>query len=185
VFSKLWDVETSRRIYSKQLETLAQGYCQVLFNPVDENVILYATPGGAELFDLTSRRPITVLSGVSPWVSESDTPPHRLSISPDGATLAVSHYNNIQIWDIEAKELLATLEGHRLSVRQIRFLPDCQRIVTSSWDSTVRIWDISKVRISTEHKAEPLAITSSWLLAEDDVSNYTDLLAIFDTYKLF
>ncbi|KAF8833065.1 WD40 repeat-like protein, partial [Paxillus ammoniavirescens] len=43
--------------------------------------------------------------------------------------------------DLTAKPLM-TMSGHEERVRGIAYLPGGERIVTCSWDKTVRIWNV-------------------------------------------
>ena len=42
---------------------------------------------------------------------------------------------------IHTGQLLNTLEGHSANVTSVAFSPDGNRIVSGSYDSTVRVWD--------------------------------------------
>ena len=48
--------------------------------------------------------------------------------------------NIAKIWDAETGELLHNFEGHTSEVRSAIFSPDSLRVVTASYDGTVKIW---------------------------------------------
>jgi WD40 repeat protein len=50
---------------------------------------------------------------------------------------------NIQIWDVSAKTLLRTLEGHRDEIRILAASQDGAMLASGSTDKTVRIWQFS------------------------------------------
>ncbi|KAI8084760.1 WD40-repeat-containing domain protein [Halteromyces radiatus] len=52
--------------------------------------------------------------------------------------------NNVKIWDGTSGELLWTLEGHTLGVISVHFSTDGTRLVSSSIDSTLCIWDMTQ-----------------------------------------
>jgi len=65
-----------------------------------------------------------------------------MDLSPDGNRLATAcHDNTIRLYDVESKDLVFELKGHRSHVACVQFSPDGSRIASSSGDATVRIWD--------------------------------------------
>lgn len=51
----------------------------------------------------------------------------------------------IKIWELKSGELLQRLKGHKYSVEAIVITSDNQKIISGSRDSTIKIWDISKL----------------------------------------
>ena len=52
----------------------------------------------------------------------------------------------IEVWDIENETLLTTLFGHSSRIDDVQFSPDSTLILTSSFDETERLWDLSSGR---------------------------------------
>ncbi|HEX5950529.1 MAG TPA: WD40 repeat domain-containing protein, partial [Actinomycetota bacterium] len=48
---------------------------------------------------------------------------------------------SIPVWDVGTGELVATLGGHERQVSAVEFAPDGRRIVSGSFDGTLRTWD--------------------------------------------
>ena len=66
-----------------------------------------------------------------------------LSISPDDKWIAVGYGDCIcALWDIETQQLLSETPCHGNKVYDVKFLPNKNRLVTASLDSTIKIWDI-------------------------------------------
>jgi WD40 repeat protein/serine/threonine protein kinase len=61
--------------------------------------------------------------------------------SPDGRVVLTTAGPCVQLRDAESGRLLAQLQGHSEWIHDAAFSPDGQRIVTASYDGTVRIWD--------------------------------------------
>jgi serine/threonine protein kinase/WD40 repeat protein len=65
---------------------------------------------------------------------------------PDGTRLAVGTSRFIQLWDVEARSKLATLEGHVQQVASLAFHPDGTLLASQSWDGVLRLWDVATGR---------------------------------------
>jgi len=82
------------------------------------------------------------------------------ALSPDGASLYAGGYGrfieamsggrmieheHIRIWDLNTTTLRAEMRGHHDPVTSLSLSPDNRRLVSTSWDRTVRVWDLARV----------------------------------------
>ena len=65
---------------------------------------------------------------------------HSVSFSPNGKTLA-SNSSHVELWNVATGKKIATLRGHRSTIRSVSFSPD-GRILASGGD-TVKLWDVA------------------------------------------
>jgi serine/threonine protein kinase/WD40 repeat protein len=85
-------------------------------------------------------------------------------ISPDGEWIATDEENidtrMIEILSIEDGSRRALLTGHTDPVISAKFSPDGERLVTSSWDGTTRVWDADTGE-ELHHYSQPSTLLES------------------------
>ncbi|KAG6731247.1 hypothetical protein I3842_01G120000 [Carya illinoinensis] len=65
--------------------------------------------------------------------------------SSDGKLLAsAGHDKKVVLWNMETLQTDSTLEDHTLIITDVRFRPNSTQLATSSFDTTVRLWDAAK-----------------------------------------
>jgi WD40 repeat protein len=60
--------------------------------------------------------------------------------TPNGAYLAGAEDQIVRIWASDTGNEVCTLRGHAERVHQVAFSADTRRLVSSSWDKSVRVW---------------------------------------------
>jgi hypothetical protein len=65
------------------------------------------------------------------------------AFSPDGTLLAAVVEGTIRLWDVASGKELARFEGHESSISGLAFFPDGTKLASSSWDTTVLVWDLT------------------------------------------
>jgi len=96
-----------------------------------------------------------------------------IAFSANGELMATGSSDaQAKIWDAITGEILYTLSGHTLPVTAVAFDPTGTRLVTSGWDRTVRVWDITPSR-----EALFIPIGSPWSLRPSYSPDGTGLLA--------
>jgi len=68
-----------------------------------------------------------------------------ISISPDGTKAAIANYsenNVIYVWDLKLRTVIKRFKGHNKLVKDLKFSPDGNYLVSASEDETIKIWDI-------------------------------------------
>lgn len=78
-------------------------------------------------------------------------PVNSIAYSPDGSLLATvggdkgpqgEQSANVQLWDARTFQSKTSFAGHTETVSAVAFSPDGSRLATSSFDGTIRIWNL-------------------------------------------
>ncbi|KAI4337361.1 hypothetical protein L6164_015790 [Bauhinia variegata] len=83
--------------------------------------------------------------------------------SSDGKLLASGgHDKKAVLWHIDSLKQKTTLEEHSSLITDVRFSPSVARLATSSFDKTVRVWDVENpgysLRTFTGHSASVMSL---------------------------
>ncbi|EMD38762.1 hypothetical protein CERSUDRAFT_92799 [Gelatoporia subvermispora B] len=73
----------------------------------------------------------------------------QVVVSPKGDVVA-SVSDAVRIWNPRSRELLRILKNHNSPVTSICFAMNGLRLVSSSWDGTIRVWDAMTMTSKTE-----------------------------------
>ena len=142
---RVWDLERGTQLYILNKHTKK---VNALAITTDNTKLLSASNDKyIHVWDLIQGKCLTTLTGHTSYVN-------AIAISPTGNhAVSASSDNTIKIWDIatpfsnlntnEGMRLINTLYGHTDSVDKVLITPDGRRIVSTSNDKTIRIWDLT------------------------------------------
>lgn len=136
----IWDLNTLTEVSADYEEIHG-----VFFNDISK--VVFSSKGN--LVGVVSEGyNIVVKSVISPFVykifKESNQRIGDISYSPDGKYLVAANREepfDLSIWDIENEKIVHKLSGHSDSVFSVAYGYEGDFVASSSYDSTIRIWD--------------------------------------------
>ncbi|WJX11062.1 hypothetical protein P8452_01716 [Trifolium repens] len=129
---------------------------------LDDNVESFLSQDdgdGKDLFGTLKRNPSEHATDASKAFSFSEVSSIRKSngkvvcchFSSDGKLLAsAGHDKKVVLWNMETLQTQSTPEEHTAIITDVRFRPNSTQLATSSFDTTVRLWDAAETSFSLQ-----------------------------------
>jgi len=132
----LWDVKTGKKLMD------FDGHRDPLFDvkvsPDGGTLLTSSWDGAIIVWDVKTGKKLTVLD-----LTNSSS--FSTTYTPNGLYLVTGRLGKtLDLWEPDSKTIVRTFVGHTDAVSSISFSPvDKNLMLTSSWDGTIRIWDIT------------------------------------------
>lgn len=132
---RLWEVGTGNQV--RILRGHRDAVECVAFSPDARRALSGSNDGTVRLWDLEAG------AEIASWKVSSKIYPYFSSVafSPDSRRAISLVSGETRIWDLESTGVTSSLRGHEKQINRVAFSPDGSRIVTGSYDHTVRMWD--------------------------------------------
>eukprot|EP01029_Cantina_marsupialis_P030684 TRINITY_DN839_c0_g1_i3.p1 TRINITY_DN839_c0_g1~~TRINITY_DN839_c0_g1_i3.p1 ORF type:complete len:662 (-),score=190.90 TRINITY_DN839_c0_g1_i3:230-2215(-) len=141
---KLWNAENGFCYYtSKDHEASVN---DISFCKNGQVVISSSSDGTVRAFDLVRYRNFRTMTAPTPCQFTC------LSVDPSGEVVCAGCMDPPQIcvWSLQTGRLVSVLSGHKGPITSIDFSTATQRLVSSSWDKTIRVWNVFETTVPEE-----------------------------------
>jgi WD40 repeat protein len=140
--AQVWNSETGEQL--SEFAADGRGIVRAALSSDGSRAVVVTADGSGWLYDAVSGERIATLTAERERGEDLDLDQRLVAIiSPDDRyALTVSDERLARLWDTKDGHPLSVLRGHASYVASAAFSPDSHRVVTGSWDGSVRIWNV-------------------------------------------
>ncbi|KEP45474.1 tyrosine kinase family catalytic domain protein, partial [Rhizoctonia solani 123E] len=140
---RIWDAHRPSPI-GESLTGYNRWINSVSYSPLGDIIASGSDDKTIRLWDVNARRQLGAMKGNHSFLSVAFSPDAKLIASGCSGNLFLDPpSDSVQLWDVQNMTAAANpFKGHTGAVHSVQFSPDGTRVVSGSWDRTIRVWDV-------------------------------------------
>ncbi|CAE7152603.1 unnamed protein product, partial [Rhizoctonia solani] len=142
---RMWDAHNSSSI-GEPLRGHSDSVNSVSYSPLGNLIASASYDSTIRLWDTnTGHQSGVPLKGNYPFYSVAFSPNAKLIASGSGGLSYDPTECAVQLWDVQGRKAKSNpFQGHTSPVRSVAFSSDITRLVSGSYDRTIRVWDVER-----------------------------------------
>ena len=130
----LWDVQTGDSLQS--ISSYQQPVLDIHFNADETQIVTSSWDATVKIHDLKTKKLLQYFE------FREGGSAYNVIWSPGDLYLFTSQGNILKMWETDTRAQVREFLGHQDHISSLRLSPDSQSLMSTSWDGSIRLWDI-------------------------------------------